>query len=306
MEDSRSAVLAAATAQTMDEEAVTHALRARVSADFAWRHLEAEYTQDMEKVLDTLARNQPLTWTLPQMVSDDGTFTYLAGQTIDEIRDCYKMIRDMVEIWGWEPIVELRQGWYMMTHGIVTLKSVSTGQVTRSQTVTMFPAGADGILGEVQIGNTGARTAPPLRDAGNDPYGVPLPGRRIEARTFHDAYIDAFRREDVSALVAANRHDGANAIRNYLTDRSSVLTTSSAEQLGAYYKAFFEKYAVRDVQLVNRVAESWYLFAELHWTVEERAGERRTLQFCTAETAPLDEHGRYWLRTGSGTDPVAV
>jgi hypothetical protein len=63
---------------------------------------------------------------------------------------------------------------------------------------------------------------------------------------------------------------------------------------------------VRDVQLVNRVAESWYVFAELHWTVEEREGARRTLEFCTAETAPLDADGRYWVRTGSGTDPVEV
>ena len=240
------------------------------------------------------------------MVSDDGTMTYMAGTTIDEIRGCYKMIRHLVEIYGWEPVVELRQGWYMMTHGIVTLKSVTTGEITRSQTVTMFPAGRDGILGEVQIGNIGARTAPPLAKPGLDPTGEPLPQRRLEAREFHDAYIDAFRREDVAAIVAANRHNGAAAIRNYLTEESSVLTTAGADQLGAYYKAFFEKYAVRDVQLVNRVAESWYLFAELHWTVEERAGARRTLEFCTAETSPFDEGGRYWVRTGSGTDPVSI
>ena len=63
---------------------------------------------------------------------------------------------------------------------------------------------------------------------------------------------------------------------------------------------------VLDVQLVNRVAESWYVFADLHWTVQERAGARRILHFCTAETSPLDSQGRYWVRTGSGTDPVEI
>ena len=293
-------------AQSIHEEAVTHAHYAKKSADMAWGHLAAEYTQDLEQVLDTLATAEPLTWTLPEMVSDDGSTSYLVGTTIDEIRGQYRALRQIVEIYGWEPIVELRQGWYMMTEGITTIKNLASGEITHNQTVTMFPAGRDGILGEVQIGNVAARTAPPAGKPDLDPSGQPLPQRRREAKIFHDAYIDAFRREDVAAIVAANRHNGAAAIRNYLTGESSVLKTAGAEQLGAYYKAFFEKYAVRDVQLVNRITESWYVFAELHWTVEERAGARRTLEFCTAETSPLDTEGRYWVRTGSGTDPVAV
>jgi hypothetical protein len=232
--------------------------------------------------------------------------TYLAGTNLNEIRAQYQALRHLVEIHDWDAYVEIRQGWYTMTHGVVTLKSVKTGAITRNQTVTMFPAGRDGILGEVQVGGFGARTAAPAEKPGLDSEGQPLPQRRLEARAFHDRYIDAFRREDVAAIVAANRENGAAAIRNYLTDESSVLTTAGSKQLGAYYAALFDRYAVRDVQLVNRVAESWYLFAELHWTVQERAGARRTLQFCTAETAPLDADGRYWVRTGAGTDPVEI
>jgi hypothetical protein len=290
----------------MHEEAVTHARRAKRAAERMWSHLAAEYTQDIEKVLSTLATAEPLTWTLPQMVSEDGTMTYLAGTDIHEIRAQYQALRHIVEIHDWDALVEIRQGWYTMTHGVVTLKVLQTGQFTRNQTVTMFPAGADGILGEVQVGGVGARTAPPATKPGLDSEGQPLPQRRLEARAFHDRYIDALRREDVAAIVAANRKNGAAAIRSYLTDASSVLTTTGSEQLGAYYAALFDRYAVRDVQLVNRVAESWYVFAELHWTVEERAGARRILEFCTAETAPLDKEGRYWVRTGAGTDPVEI
>jgi predicted SnoaL-like aldol condensation-catalyzing enzyme len=288
--------------KSMHEEAVTHARLAEQSAELAWGHLRAEYTQDIEKVLATLATNEPLTWTLPEMFGDDGSLTYLAGTDLEEIRGQYKALRSFVEIHGWDPVVEIRQGWYTMTHGVVTLKMLDTGEYTKSQTVTMFPIGRDGILGEVQIGGYGVRPDRPLGDL--DAHGVPYPQDRLEALSFHNAYVDALRAEDVAAIVAANSHNGAAAIRNYLTDESTVLNATGSRELGEYFSAFFQRYGVRDIQLVNRVAESWYVFAELHWTVEERAGERRTLEFCTAETSPLASDGLYWARTGAGSDPV--
>jgi hypothetical protein len=288
-------------AQSMHEEAVSHARRAERAADLAWVHLYAEYTQDIDKVLATLATDAPLSWTLAQIVSDDGAATYLAGTTMAEIRAQYEGMRQFVEIHGWEALVEIRESWYTLTHGVVTLKMVETGEFTRSETVTMFPSGEDGILGEVQIGPIGARREIATIDG---PSVSDETQRRLDALSAHNAYIEAFRAEDVAAIVAANRANGASAIRNYLTDRSTVLNVTGATALGEYYSKFFERYRVRDVQLVNRVAESWYVFAELHWTVEERVGARRGLEFCTAETSPLDPDGRYWVRTGCGTDPI--
>jgi hypothetical protein len=291
---------------SMHEEAITHARRAETAAALAWNHLAAEYTQDIEQVLATLATQEPLTWTLPQMVADDGSMTFLAGTSLDEIREQYRTLRQVVEIHDWDALIEIRQGWYTMTHGVATLKILETGEFTRNQTVTMFPSGRDGILGEVQVGAVGARTDAAIADVGSDSAGRPLPQRRLEARANHDRYIEAFRQEDVVAIVAAHRSDGAAAIRNYLTDDSTVLTTAGARQLGDYYAALFERYRVIDVQLVNRVAESWYVFAELHWTVQERGGRGRTLEYCTAETSPLDAEGSYWVRTGAGTDPIEI
>jgi hypothetical protein len=71
-----------------------------------------------------------------------------------------------------------------------------------------------------------------------------------------------------------------------------------------YFTALFKRYQVRDVRLVNRMAEVWYVFAELHWIVKEREGAGRTLEFCTGEMAPLDADGKYIVRNGAGTDPV--
>jgi hypothetical protein len=288
-------------AGSIHEEAVRHALMAEQAAHFTWTHLEAEYTQDIEKVLATLATAEPLTWTLPELVGDDGAATYLAGTDYQQIHDQYHSLREFVEIHDWRALVEIRQSWYVMTHGVVTLKLKATGEYTRSQTVTMFPTGRDGILGEVQIGAVNRRVPP---DSTDPDFWVAKD--RLAALAAHDAYVGALRSGDVDAIVAANRPNGAAAIRNYLTDESTVLNVDSAAELGEYFRAFYDRYAVRDIQLVNRVAESWYVFAELHWIVEEQFGERRTLHFCTAETSPLDDEGRYWVRTGSGTDPVVV
>jgi hypothetical protein len=290
--------------QTLHQEAVSHARLAGRSASLAWAHLAAEYTQDIDQVLATLDETGPLTWTLPQMVGDDGGVTYLAGVNMEEIRGQYENLRELVQIHGWDALAEIRQGWYMLTHGVTTLKVVATGETSRGETVTMFPAWNGGILGEVQIGEVGTRRESRWPEVPKVPGDIPLPGKRLEALACHNSYLDALRAEDVGALVAAHRVNGAATIRNYLTSQSTLLNTTGVSQLANYFSALFERFRVMDIQLVNRLVESWYVFAELHWVVEERAGERRILEFCTAETSPLDPDGKYWVRTGAGTDPI--
>ena len=309
--------------QSMHEEAVSHARAAEHAADLAWTHLRSEYTQDIDKVLATLATNSPLTWTLPQIISDEGAINYLAGTNLDEIRGQYEALRKFVEIHDWQAMVEIRQGWYTLTHGVITLKMIESGEMTRSETVTMFPTGNGGILGEVQIGGVGTPgVTPPLDifDLGvsqSDGTGVEaetasastathLPEKRLEVLWAHNSYVDALRTADVAAVVEAHRANGAMAIRSYLTDQSSVVTADGKAAMTDYFTELFRRYRVRDIHLVNRVAESWYIFAELHWVVEELGGSGRTLEFCTAETASLDSEGKYWVRTGIGTDPVGA
>jgi hypothetical protein len=292
--------------RSMHEEAVEHARLAERAAEHAYTHLDAEFTQEIPKVLATLATEEPLSWTLPHLIDDDGGITYLSRETFEEIDQQYHDLREMVEIHGSDAIVEIRQSWYTLTHAMVTLKLLESGTFTTGQTVTMFPIGRDGILGEVQVGAIGARKAitDEQRNAAADEANFPQ--LRWDAWRAHNRYIDALRTEDVEGIVAAHRPTGASAIRNYVTPTSTVLNADSADDLGRYFTALYDQYHVLDIQLVNRVAESWYVFADLHWTVQERGGERRTLEFCTAETSTIHIDGRYWARTGAGTDPVVI
>jgi hypothetical protein len=284
----------------MHQEAVAHAHVAERSGALTWKHIESEYTQDAHQIAATLAADAPLAWTLAREGDSAGSWRFLTGTTVDEIRDQYETLREAIEIHGWNALVEIRQGWYTLTHGVVTLKQVASGLTTQSETVALFPVGPDGILGELQIGTVGR--LPDGRTPSDEGQQPPL--TRLAALLAHDAYLDALRTENVDDIVAAHSPKGAVAIRSYLTEESSLLNTDDIEAVREHFAELFHRYQVRDIQIINRVAEPWYVFAELHWIVEERAEGGRTLEFCTAEISPLDPEGKYWIRTGAGTDPV--
>jgi len=286
--------------QSLNEEAVCHARLAERAAELSWKHIWAEYTQDPALIAATLATDAPIAWTLArESAVDGGAFRFLSGTTIDEVRGQYENLRQELEIHGWEPLLEIRSGWYTMWAGASNIKVVATGAKHKGQTAVLFPVGSDGILGELQIATVGRMSdgrAPADEDR--------VPHRRLAMLHDHEAYLEALRTGDTGQVVAAHRDDAAVAIRNYLTDESSLHNVGGAAAIREYYTRLFARYRVLDLHVVNRAIDSWYLFAELHWTVEDRS-TGRTHEFCTADLTSVDEDRKYWVRTGAGTDPVA-
>ena len=144
-----------------------------------------------------------------------------------------------------------------MTQGICTLKVVANGYISDGETVTLFPVGTDGVLGELQVGIVGRRAD------GQLPIDDPdLPRLRLAALATHEEYLAALRAEDLAGIVAAHAPHAAMASRSYLTDESVLMNANGEAEIGAYFSAFFERYHVREIHLVNRIAERWYVFAE--------------------------------------------
>jgi hypothetical protein len=231
---------------------------------------------------------------------------YISATNMAEIRQQYEGMREAVQVWDWISMTDLRTGWYMLTHGVANLKEVRGSEPFQLESVTMFPIGDDGILGEVQIGdfaNLRPNRWPEVPSAENE---APLPVKRLQATVLHNEFLDALRAESVERIVATFRPNTAAAIRSYLTDDYIVLNASGASELATYYEALFERYRIVEVRLLNRVVESWFVFAELHWVVELRNGPDagRRYEFCTADITPIDSEGRFWVRTGIGTNPV--
>jgi hypothetical protein len=289
-------------------EAVEHAKAAGRSGALAWAHIESEFTQDVDTVLATIQPDGPWTWTLPNngFIPSSPDLQYFSATTLEEIRDVYVDMRNYVEVWEWLATTEIRAGWYTVTHGVSKLRDVAKDEYVQLESITMFPVGTEGILGEVQIGDLGVARENRWDAVGSGPDDVPLPFKRLETLDLHKRFVDAVKAEDPDAILATMRPDIATAIRSYLTDEHLVLNAKGGAELRDYYAALFSRFKILDLQVVNRISESWFIFAELHWTVEHRSGDRagQIVEFCTADIAPLDPQGLFWVRTGAGTDPV--
>jgi hypothetical protein len=291
-------------------EAVVHARAARLSGELAWKHVRSEFTQDVPTVLATLEPGGPYTWTLPNngFIPGDSALRYYSATTLDEIRETYENMRNFVEVWDWVATTEIRSGWYTITHGVSRLRDVVKDEYLELESITMFPTGREGILGEVQIGDLGVARENRWPEVPAQPGEVPLPRKRLEVLGLHNTMLDGIRTGDVDAILSTMRADVATAIRSYLGDDYTVLNAHGPEELAAYYRALFDRYRIVELDIVNRLSESWFLFAEVHWVVEHRGGDRagEVVEFCTADLAPIDPDGKFWVRTGAGTDPVPV
>ena len=69
-----------------------------------------------------------------------------------------------------------------------------------------------------------------------------------------------------------------------------------------YLDAFFDKFDVVSIDLLDRVVQEWYAFAELRITVTPRGSQGPTLAFHTAEYDVAAKDGRFIVRIGHGTD----
>jgi hypothetical protein len=285
--------------QPLSAEAVSHARLAARAAELSWIHIWAEYTQDPVQIAATLANDAPIAWALavPSQAAG-GAYRFIEGTSIEGVRDQYEMLRHQLEIHGWEPLIEVRSGWYTMWSGVSHIKTVSTGLVHKGQTAVLFPVGSDGILGELQIGNVGRY---PDGTAPLDSERVPV--RRLDVLHEHEIYLENLRNGDADAVMTAWRDDGAMAIRSYLVDESQLLNLGGSQQIRDYFTSLFQRYQVVDIQIVNRVIDTWFLFTELYWIVEDRASGRK-LEFCTADLTSIDEERKYWVSTGAGTDAL--
>lgn len=309
------------TLRSLSEDAVRHARATDRAGALTWRHIQAETTQDPEAIADTLATDAPLAWGLPVLFGEDGAPIYFPGPSSadvpqqwrflcvhsrEEIRDEYAQLRDWMDIKGWESFWEVRSNWYVAFHGYGGAVLAETGAFTRVETVAVFPVGGDGILGEMHFSTVGAVRENRWPEVPAGPGDVPDPKKRAEAMRLQNQFVDALRKADVDAVLACHRDDSALLIRNYLMPESTHLNVAGADEIRQYYTDLFERYQILDVEPVHKMVDTWYVFAELHWTVQERSGDSRVLEFCTAEVYPIDPAGKIWTRCGGGSDPVEL
>jgi hypothetical protein len=128
---------------------------------------------------------------------------------------------------------------------------------------------------------------------------------REEVFLLYGQYIAALERGDVDAVLETFNDGVASAVRDYVNDTGTLVMLEGKAAHRAYYEALFDKFEIRSVQPLDRVAEDWYVFGELRMTAARRGGAQDVVTFNTAEFFIPANDGRFIARVGHGTEPIS-
>ena len=276
------------------------------AAEETWTHIRAEVTAadgDYDKLMSTLRERGPYGYTIQPQINGDGTVNAPILTTWDEIRVAYEQVRGRSDLLTSESLIELRGTWYVFQ------ESMSFGHVkgepepsSGSHLLGMFPVGKSaGITGEliwpwVPRELLGKGTAPAV------PETDPIQLRRA-LLALHEQYLEALARGDVDALVETMHEDVQSGVRDYVTESGALTQLVGKAANRDYYSAFSDKFEILRVDLLDRVVQDWYVFAEVRMTVRPRGGGP-ILAFHIAEFYVAANDGRFFVRIGHGTDPA--
>jgi hypothetical protein len=234
------------------------------------------------KLLETLTPTGPWAWAIMPERNDDGTVQIPIATTLEEIAACYRQTRGYSNMLGFEPLIEVRGAWYTFQEGVSRSYVPSLDRYGEHETIALFPVtSSSGITGELAWWR--------MVNSGNE-----LPNRRA-ALTRHDRFVQAMRDGDLDALDDVYDDGMRAAIRDYVADTGTLVSLEGAAAQRGYYEQLFDRYAVLQVDLLERIVQEWYVFAELRFTVQDRHGADagRQRAFHTAEFLVPGRDGRF-------------
>jgi hypothetical protein len=120
----------------------------------------------------------------------------------------------------------------------------------------------------------------------------------------HDRFLQALLLADLDGVLGTIHDRAASAVRDYVEDTGTLTSLVGEEAHADYYRAFFDKFEVDSVEPLYRVAEDWYIFAEVRVAANVKSGSEagRSVAFHTAEFHVPANDGRFIARIGHGTD----
>lgn len=268
------------------------------SAEQAWHHITVERTGVVDDIIGTLRDEGPYAYTRAPFRPGDGTIPHQVIETTkDGIADAYTVLHQHVEVLGIRPFTEIRTDWYTFLFGIGGAKSLATGESGGEPLGVLFPNhGQTGITGELFWSPTQPDRMGPLHEKDNS-------GGRLAVLEVHERLVDHLRRADVEAVVGMTKPDVQTAVRDYTVETNSHTELHGADELRSHLERLYERFTVRNIEVLHRHVEDWLVFSELWWQVELRSGANagRIATFRTAELSEVAADGRLTSRIGHGT-----
>jgi hypothetical protein len=160
-------------------------------------------------------------------------------------------------------LVRVPTRWYEFTEATADLTSRETGEPVPCHVAVLFPTWSDGIIGEIAFG---------IPEWGHRPLDEA--GYRAISQQF-EAYNDAWRSGDLDARLATFEDKTLSAIRIVAidSDRRHRAVPRSKDELRAAWAAPAEG-RVLELELVNQVTTSWYVFGGYKARLELAGGQQ--------------------------------
>jgi hypothetical protein len=268
-------------------------------------HTESEYTGDTPIVMETVAGQGPYAWQISPSVDPDGSVKLPIQTTRDEVDRVYQQNWRAINLLRCEPVTEIHGAWYTFQENICTVRLLANGAVVIGETavlITTANPGAKGVNGELcwaRMPREMLGRAPKAAEASTDTLTL-----RRQMFVLHDRYLEALRTANVENILGVMNDGLQSSVRNYVNDTGALILLETMEAHRAHLRSFFDKYEPLSVDLIHRVAQEWYLFAELRLTVRARHSAGGTLAFHIAEMLIPAHDGRFIAWIGHGTDPA--
>jgi hypothetical protein len=275
------------------------------AADAGIRHVGFEIEGNVQNILKTLAPQGPYGFTVRQEMLPDGGLKMQVQTTYREIAEEYQITRDMCDVLSHRPLIDIRANWYLFQEVVNTgcLRD-APDDVHVNETLVLLPvASGGGITGEIFW----YRVPPAMLGRGGAPAPVatePLP-LRLMLMERHDRYLDALKSGNADAMLSEMDESVQLGVRDYVDETGTLTAPGDKSTYGLYWRGFFEKYAVLNVDILERVIQEWYLFCELRLTLRRRADGKK-VAFHTAEFFIPAKDGRFIAQIGHGTDEAVV
>ena len=271
--------------------------------DQAITHIEAERKGVIPELMETLTEDGPYGYTITPQVLPDGGVILPVISTREGIEEAYKMIRGASDLLSVNPLTEIRGTWYTFQDAISRGQRKGTDQQGAHETLGLFPsATGKGITGEL----VWVRVPRSVLGGADPPADVPTEEMYVRDQVFqqHDRFLQALLVGDLDGVLGTIHDRAASAVRDYVEDTGTLTALVGKEAHADYYRAFFDKYEVVSAEPLYRVAEDWYVFAEVRVTADVKSGSTagQSVAFHTAEFHIPANDGRFIARIGHGTD----
>lgn len=289
----------------VDPELLKHSAQASIHAAVQTNtHIAAEVTAadgDYDALMSTLVENGPYGYTIQPQINGDGSVRAPIITTWDEIYAAYEQVRGRSDLLSSESLVEVHGLWYVFQESFSIGRLRETGEVPPgSHILGLFPVGSGkGISGEL----VWPRVPEELLGYGEVPVGRPTDPmeKRRAILALHDRYLEAYRAGNTEALASTINKDMQGGVRDYVADTGTLIEIQGIEAARSHYTSLFRKYEILSVELLHRVVQDWYVFAEVRVTARVRE-DGLCVSFHLAEFNVTAKDGLFFVRIGHGTD----